>query len=87
MLTTKLNLFDTFVSIATTTITITLSVTWIGLIVISIPTGIASGLTVSNKVLHEIVMQKCKKYKINIRKTIKQLSLLISYIGKLYKIF
>ena len=62
MLTTILKSFDTFVNIASTTSSITLSLTgnsWVG---IPTSTGIACGLTISNKVIYEIVMQKYKKY-------------------------
>ena len=62
MITTKLKSFDTFVIIATTSSSIRLSFTGIGLIVIPISTGLACGLTISNKVIYEIVMQKYNKY-------------------------
>ena len=62
-LTTILNSFDTIVVIATTSASITLSVTGIGLIAIPISTATACGLSITNKVLYEIVMQKYNKYK------------------------
>ena len=55
--------FDTIVIIATTSSSITLSVTGIGLIVIPISTATACGLSITNKVLYEVVMQKYNKYK------------------------
>ena len=54
--------FDTLVIITTTSSSITLSFTGISLIAIPISSGIACGLTISNKVLYEI-MQKYNKYK------------------------
>ena len=60
---TILKSFDTFVIIATTSISITLSVIGVGLIAIPISTATACGLSITNKVLYEIVMQKFKKYK------------------------
>ena len=57
-LTTILKTFDTFVIIATTTNSITLGLMGLGLIVIPISTGMACGLTISNNVIHEVVMQK-----------------------------
>ena len=61
-LTTILKSFDTIVIFATTSSSITLSLTGFGLIVIPISSSIACGLTISNKVLYEIVKQKYNKY-------------------------
>ena len=55
--------FDTFIITATTSTSITLSLTGIGLIVIPLSTSIARGLTISNKVIYEIVMRKYNRYK------------------------
>ena len=63
-LTAKLKSIDTFVILATTSSSITLSLTGFGLIVIPISTGIACGLSVSNKVLYEVIINKCNKNKI-----------------------
>ena len=57
MLSTILKSFDTIVIVATTSSSIMLSLTRIGLIVISISTGKACGLTISNKLIYEIVIQ------------------------------
>ena len=54
-LTTILKSFDTFVSIATTSSSFTLSLTGISLIVIPLSTATASGLSVGNKVVNEIM--------------------------------
>ena len=62
-LTTILKSFDTIVIIATTSTSITLSVTGIGLIAIPISTATACGLSIPNKILYEIVMQKYYKHK------------------------
>ena len=53
-----LKTFDTFVFIATTSTSLTFSVTGLGLIVKPISTGIACGLTLTNAVLYEIVVKK-----------------------------
>ena len=63
MFTTWLKTFDTFVIFATTFGSIMLFLTGIGLIVKPISTGIACGLTITNKRLHEINEQKCNKFK------------------------
>ena len=62
-LTTILKSFDTFVIIATTSSSITFSLTDFGLIVTPISTATACGLSLGNNLLFEIVMQKCNKYK------------------------
>ena len=62
-ITTRLKSFDTFVIIATTSSSITLSLTGIGLIVIPISTASACALSIDNKVLYEVVINKNKKYK------------------------
>ena len=62
-LTTKLKSFDTFVIIATTSSSFTLSVTVIGLIAIPKSTATACGLSIGNKVIYEIIMQIYNKDK------------------------
>ena len=62
-ITTILKSFDTLVIIATTSTSITLSLTGIGLIAIPISTATACGLSFSNKILYEIVVNKYNKYK------------------------
>ena len=60
---TILKSFDTFVIIATTSSSVTLSLTEIGLIAIPISTAAACGLLNSKKIIYENVMQKHNKYK------------------------
>ena len=60
-LTTKLKSFDTFVNIAKTSGSFTLSLTGIGLIALPISTATACGLAIGNKVIYEIIINKCKK--------------------------
>ena len=55
-------MFDTFLTIAITSSSIRLSVTWIGLIAMPISAATACGLSIGNKVIYEIVMQKYNKY-------------------------
>ena len=61
LLTTILKSFDTLVVIGTTTSSLTLSFTGVGFIAIPISSGIACGLTISDKVLYEIITNKYKK--------------------------
>ena len=58
MITTLLKSIGTNIFIATTSSSSTLSLIGIGLIAIPISSGISCGLTISNKVLCEIVRQK-----------------------------
>ena len=53
--------FDIFVIIATTSSSITLSLTGIGLIVIPISTATACGLSIGNEVKYEIIINKYNK--------------------------
>ena len=62
-LTTIIKSFDTFVNNATTSSSITLSLTGIGLVAIPISTATACGLSIGNKVIHEIIINKHNKYK------------------------
>ena len=55
--------FDTIVVIATTSSSIMLSLTGIGLIVIPISSATACGLAVDKKVVFEIITNKCNKNK------------------------
>ena len=54
---------DSIVIIAATSTSITLSITGIGLIVLPISAGIACGLSLGNKILHKLVINKYNKYK------------------------
>ena len=62
-LNTVLESVDSIVIIAATSTSITLSVTGIGLIVLPIPAGIACTLSLGNKVLHKLIINKYNKYK------------------------
>ena len=62
-LTTILKSFDTFVIIVTTSSSITLSLTGVGLIVIPISTASACAISIGNKVLYEVIINKYNKYK------------------------
>ena len=62
-ITTMLKSFDTFVIIATTSSSITLSLTGIGLIAIPISTATACGLSIRYKVICKIIINKYNKYK------------------------
>ena len=62
-LNTILESVDSIVIIAATSTSITLSVTGIGLIVLPISAGIACGLSLGNKILHKLILNKYYKYK------------------------
>ena len=62
-LTTTLKSFDTFVIFATTSSSIAFSPTGLGLIVKPLSTGIASGSSIGNNVMYEIIINKYNKYK------------------------
>ena len=62
-LNTVLESVDSIVIVATTSTSITLSVTGVGLIVLPISASIACTLSLGNKVLHKIIMNKYNKYK------------------------
>ena len=62
-LNTVLESVDSIVIIAATSTSITLSVTGIGLIVLPISAGIACILSLGNKILHKLIINKYNKYK------------------------
>ena len=62
-LNTILESVDSIVIIAATSTSITLSVTGIGLIILHVSAGIACTLSLGNKVLHKLIINKYNKYK------------------------
>ena len=54
---------DSIVIIGATSTSITLSITGIGLIVLPISAGIACGISLGNKILHKLFINKYNKYK------------------------
>ena len=74
-LTTKVESFDTIVIIGTTSSSITWTITGNGLITIPISAATAYGLSIGNKVLFEILMQKYIEYKKQYQKINEQLNL------------
>ena len=62
-LNTILESVDSIVIIAATSTSITLSVTGIGLILLPISAGIACTLSLGNKILHKLIINKYNKYK------------------------
>ena len=62
-LNTILESLDSIVIIAATSTSMTLSVTGFGLIILPISTGIVCGLSLGNKVLHKLIINKYNKYK------------------------
>ena len=76
-LTTLLKLVDTIVIFATTSSSNVFSATRMGLITIPTSSGIECGLTTSNKIIHEILLQNILYTKNQLKKIIKQMYLLI----------
>ena len=62
-LNTLLESVDSIVIIAATSTSITLSITGIGLIILPISAGIACTLSLSNKIIHKLIINKYNKYK------------------------
>ena len=62
-LNTILESVDSIVIIAATSTSITISISGIGLIILPISAGIACALSLGNKVLHKIIINKYNKYK------------------------
>ena len=62
-LNTILESIDSIVIIGATSTSITLSITGIGLIILPISAGIACTLSLGNKVLHKLIINKYNKYK------------------------
>ena len=81
ILNTILESVDSIVIIATTSTSITLSITGIGLIVLPISAGIACALSLGNKILHKLVINKYNKYK----KQYERDQNTIKYFDKLYR--
>ena len=63
ILNTVLESVDSIVIIGATSTSITLSVTGFGLIILPISAGIACTLSLGNKVLHKLIINKYNKYK------------------------
>ena len=62
-LNTILESVESIVIIAATSTSITLSITGVGLIILPISAGIACTLSLGNKVLHKLIINKYNKYK------------------------
>ena len=62
-LNTVIESLDSIVIIGATSTSITLSITGVGLIILPISAGIACGLSLGNKILHKLIINKHNKYK------------------------
>ena len=62
-LNTILESVDSIVIIGATSVSIVLSVTGVGLVILPISAGIACGLSLGNKILHKLIINKYNKYK------------------------
>ena len=80
-LNTILESVDSIVIIGATSTSITLSITSIGLIILPISAGIACALSLGNKVLHKLNINKYNKYK----KQYERAQQTIKYFDKLYR--
>ena len=78
--------FDTFFIIPTTSSSITFSLTGIGLIAISISNATACGLSIVNKVLYELGINKYNKYKKQYEKDQQTYNLSRNYTENFYKV-
>ena len=78
---TILESIDSIVIIGATSTSITLSITGIGLIILPMSAGIACGLSLGNKVLHILIINKYNKYK----KQYERDQLTINSFDKLYR--
>ena len=63
ILNTILESVDSIVIIAATSTSITLSITGIGMIILPISAGVACALSLGNKILHKLIINKYNKYK------------------------
>ena len=63
ILNTVLESVDSIVIIGATSTSITLSITGVGLIILPISAGVACALSLGNKILHKLIINKYNKYK------------------------
>ena len=80
-LNTVLESVDSIAIIGATSTSITLSITGVGLIILPISAGIACALSLGNKILHKIIINKYNKYK----KLYERDMNTIKYFDKLYR--
>ena len=80
-LNTILESLDSIVIIEATSTSITLSVTGVGLIILPISAGIACTLSLGNKILHKLIINKYNKFK----KQYERDQQTIKYFDKLYR--
>ena len=86
-LNTILETVDSFYNIGATSTSLILSITGIGLIVLPIYAGIACTLSLGNKILHKLILNKHHKYqKKDMKEMNKLLNLSMNYTENLYKI-
>ena len=78
--------FDTFVIIALTSSSSTISLTGIGLIALPISTATACGLPNGNKRIYEIIITNHNKHKNNMKEINKQINISVNYTENLYNI-
>ena len=85
-LTTILESVDSNIIIGVTSASITLSFFGVGLNILPISAWIACTSSLTNKIIHKIILNQHNKKKKNIKKINKQLKLLINHKKKFYKV-
>ena len=80
-LNTVLESIDSIVIIAATSTSISLSITGVGLVVLPVAAGVACGLSLGNKILHKLILNKYNNYK----KQYERDQLTIKSFDKLYR--
>ena len=84
-LNTILESVDAIVIIGSTTTSVTLSVTGVGLIVVPISVGVACALSLHNTVIYKIIINKYTKYKNHYEKDEQRFKFLMNYIGRFHR--
>ena len=85
-LNTLLESVDSIVIIVSTSTSITLSITGVGLPILPISPGMACTLSLGNKILHKLIINKYNKHKKQYERDQHQINRLINYTKNLYKI-
>ena len=85
-LNTILESVDSIVVIGATSTSITLSITGVGIIILPISAGIACTLSLGNKILHRLILNKYNKYENYMKEINRKSNLSIIYSENLYKI-
>ena len=85
-LNTVLESVDSIIIIGATSTSITLSVTCVGLIILPISASISCTLSLGNKVLHKLIINKYNKHRKQYERDQQTINLLINYTENHYKV-